>query len=251
MNEQTTTPRARRGAGFYVALALVAGLLGLGAVSCYMGGKLVAPANHPVGAAPASLAAIDITFPAKSGSPIHGWLSIGTPGRGAVLLLHGVRSDCRSMVGRAEFLHKLDYSLLLIDLQAHGESPGQQITVGHLESRDIVAARDFLRQTLPNERVAAIGVSLGAASIALTNGQASFDAVVLESMYPTISEAIEDRLRLRLGAAGTLLAPLLTMQLEPRLGIAMDQLRPIDHIASLGAPLLLTSRDRGSTHADR
>ena len=47
------------------------------------------------------------------------------------------------------------------------------------------------------------------------------------------------RLRLRLGALGALLTPLLTLQLQPRLGIDLDQLRPIDHVASLGAPLLL------------
>jgi len=50
-----------------------------------------------------------------------------------------------------------------------------------------------------------------------------------------------------------LLAPLLTLQLEPRLGISTDQLRPIDHVALLGAPLLLIheQRNKGSTHADQ
>ena len=143
------------------------------------------------------------------------------------------------MVSRAVFLRKLGYTVLLIDLQAHGESSGTRITLGHLESRDVIAARAFLKTHLPRERVAAIGVSLGAAAIALADGKAQFDAVVLESMYPTIAEAVEDRLRLRLGAPGTLLAPLLTLQLRPRLGIDPEQLRPVDHVASLGAPLLL------------
>jgi uncharacterized protein len=241
MQEQSITPRTRGGVSLwrYVALTLIVGALGLGVVSWYMGGKLAASANRPVGPPPASLAVSDVTFPSESGSTIHGWLVTGMPGQGAVLLLHGVRSDRRSMLGRAEFLHDLGYSVLLIDLQAHGESLGQQITLGHLESRDVIAAREFLRKTFPSERVGAIGVSLGAASITLADGKATFDAVVLESMYPTISEAVEDRLRLRLGAAGTLLAPLLTLQLQPRLGIDLDQLRPIDHIASLGTPLLL------------
>jgi len=223
----------------FALLALVVGAVALGSFSWYMGGKLAAPAAREIGGVPDSLVALDVTFPSESGAVIRGWISQGWPGQGAVILLHGVRSDRRAMVSRAEFLHKLGYTVLLIDLQAHGESSGSHITLGYLESRDVIAARNFLKTNLPRERVGAIGVSLGAASIALTDGKAQLDAVVLESMYPTIDEAIEDRLRLRLGAPGTLLAPLLTLQLEPRLGISTDQLRPIDHVALVGAPLLL------------
>jgi uncharacterized protein len=223
----------------YSATACILGLIALGCFSWYMGGKLSESENRTIGAIPESLVAIEVGFPSESGATIHGWISAGLPGRGAVLLLHGVRSDRRSMVSRAVFLRKLGYSVLLIDLQAHGESRGHRITLGHLEAQDVIAARTFLRANLPRERVAAIGVSLGAAAIVLADGKAQFDAVVLESMYPTITEAVEDRLRLRLGAPGTLLAPLLTLQLQPRLGIDVDQLRPIDHVASLGAPLLL------------
>jgi alpha-beta hydrolase superfamily lysophospholipase len=71
----------------------------------------------------------------------------GDAGRGAVLLLHGVRSYRRSMLSRAIFLHDIGYSVLLINLQAHGESAGKRITLGYLESRDVVAAREFLRRT--------------------------------------------------------------------------------------------------------
>jgi fermentation-respiration switch protein FrsA (DUF1100 family) len=223
----------------YTAAACIVGLLALGCLSWYMGGKLSAPANRTIGGVPESLVAIEVSFPSESGATIRGWISAGLPGRGAVLLLHGVRSDRRSMVSRAVFLRKLGYSVMLIDLQAHGESGGERITLGHLEAQDVIAARAYLRANLPRERVAAIGVSLGAAAIVLADGKAQFDAVVLESMYPTITEAVEDRLRLRLGAPGTLLAPLLTLQLQPRLGIDVDQLRPIEHVASLGAPLLL------------
>ena len=166
-------------------------------------------------------------------------MSLGDAGRGAVLLLHGVRSDRRSMLSRAIFLHEIGFSVLLIDLQAHGESAGERITLGYLESRDVVAAREFLRRNLPAERVAVIGVSLGAAAVVLGAAQAEFDAAILESMYPSISEAVADRLRMRFGEVGTWLAPLLTLQLKPRLGIDPDELRPIDRIHSLNAPLLL------------
>ena len=68
-------------------------------------------------------------------------------------------------------------------------------------------------------------------------------------MYPTIDDAVSDRLRIYLGAAGPALAPLLLTQLPLRLGISPAQLRPGVDIAELHAPLLVAagSVDRHTT----
>jgi alpha-beta hydrolase superfamily lysophospholipase len=58
-------------------------------------------------------------------------------------MAHAVRADRRSMLGRAEFLHRAGYSVLLFDAQAHGESPGDRITFGYLEALDAAAAVSF------------------------------------------------------------------------------------------------------------
>ncbi len=214
-------------------------LLGGGAFSWHMGSQLIAPALHPVGAPPPELGASVVTFPSQSGSLIHGWYAAGTPGTGAVLLLHGVGADRSAMTSRALFLHALGYSVLLIDFQAHGESLGRNITAGYLESWDAAAAAGYLHRALPLERVGVIGVSMGAAAVVLAKQPLRLSAVVLESMYPTIEEAIGDRMKLALGRWGPALAPLLLLQLKPRLGVGASQMHPIDRIARLGAPVLL------------
>ncbi len=66
-------------------------------------------------------------------------------------------------------------------------------------------------------------------------------AAVLESMYPTIDQALVDRLQLHLGRFGPLLAPVLRIQLKPRLGITAEQLRPIDRIAKIGTPVFIVA----------
>lgn len=219
------------------------------AVGWYISGELISPVQRRVGPPPADLAAESVTFPSFSGSVIHGWFSPGSAGQGAVLLLHGVRGDRRDMLSRAEFLHRLEYAVLLIDFQAHGESPGQHITFGALESRNVAAALEFLKRRLPTERLGVIGVSQGAASFVLADDRPPVDAVVLESMYPTIAQAVADRLRLHLGPVGPILSPLLLGQLGPRLGIDPKQLRPVDKVGSIGAPVLLVSGtiDRDTT----
>ena len=61
-------------------------------------------------------------------------------GTEVVLLLHGVRGDRGSMLGRAALLQQHGFATLSIDLQAHGETPGASITLGSRESEDVVSA---------------------------------------------------------------------------------------------------------------
>ncbi len=165
------------------------------------------------------------------------------------MLLHGVRADRRSMLGRAEFLHANGYSVLLVDLQAHGESQGERITFGFLESQDARSAVDFLKDRLPGEPVGAIGTSLGGAACLLGSGPLQVDALVLEAVYPDVNQAIRNRLRIRFGRAGAWLAPLLTLQIRPRFGLEPNQLRPIDRIPDVVAPILIVAgeNDRRTT----
>jgi fermentation-respiration switch protein FrsA (DUF1100 family) len=172
---------------------------------------------------------------------VHAWLVRGKPCGGMLLLVHSIRSNRVEMLSRARFLNNHRYGLLLIDLQAHGETPGERITFGVRESEDVQAAVNYLRNAFPRERIGAIGVSLGAAAIVLAKTRLRLDAVVLESLHPTIEEAVENRMRLHVGEAGPLLSPLLLWQLSFRLGIPAAELNPISHIDNLGAPVLLIS----------
>ncbi len=166
-----------------------------------------------------------------------------------VLLLHGVRADRTQMLGRARSLSRLGYAVLLIDLPAHGESSGKRITFGAKEAAGVTAAVAFLRGKLPGERLGIIGVSLGAAATVLADLRPTPNAVVLESMYPTIEEAVAARLVMRLGSLGASLAPVLLWQLPLRTGVSADGLRPIQRLQHLGAPVLVASgtEDRHTT----
>jgi fermentation-respiration switch protein FrsA (DUF1100 family) len=153
--------------------------------------------------------------------------------------MHGVRANRLSEIERARLFREAGYDVLLFDFQAHGESPGEHITFGALESRDADAALRFLRARFPGRPLAAIGTSLGGAALALAPHPLPLDALVLESVYPTIDEAVADRLAIRFGPLGPPLAPLLLLQIEPRLGVPKSALRPIDHLADAGCPLFL------------
>jgi len=221
----------------FIGLAVVA----LGAVLAAAAGEMLTrPARAQVPVVPPGLRAHDVTIPVPGGT-IAGWLAAGETGKGAVLLLHGVRSSRLQMVGRAKFLQAAGYTALLIDLPAHGESTGDRITFGVTESSAIRATLDYLQQSAPGERVAVVGVSLGAASLILGGAVPMPAAVVVESMYPTIREAVANRLEMHLGPPGRLLTGPLLWQLPLRLGLTESELRPIGRISSLAVPIAVAS----------
>ncbi|WP_266158058.1 alpha/beta hydrolase [Dyella silvatica] len=204
---------------------------------------LIHPAQRAIGAPPDDLPIQPVIFASNSGSLIHGWFMAGTAGHGAVLLLHGVRANRLSMLDRARLLRTAGYSVLLIDFQASGESQGQAISFGYRESQDAQAAVEQLRRLAPHERIGIIATSMGAAAVLLAEPAIKVDAMVLEQVYPTIEQALNDRLALHAGAMGRWLAPALLATLRPHLGISAAELRPIDKIPYITAPKLLIAGD--------
>ena len=88
-----------------LALAALFGFVACIATMLWVGSALTAPANRPVGSPPPELGASAVAIPVGS-SFVKGWFAQGELGAGAVLLLHGVRSDRHQMLDRARFLRE-------------------------------------------------------------------------------------------------------------------------------------------------
>jgi alpha-beta hydrolase superfamily lysophospholipase len=214
-----------------------------------LGGALAWPARGRVGPLPEGLDGREVEFASGSGATLRGWLVPGREGAGAVVLMHGVRGSRLQMLSRARFLAAAGYAVLLFDFQSHGESGGEAITFGPLESMDARAAVEFVRAAAPGERVGVVGMSLGGAAAALAEPPLDAEALVLEMVYPTIEQAVEDRLAMRLGRWATVFSPLLTAQLRPRLGVGAEALRPVERVGAMASPKLFVAgtEDRHTT----
>lgn len=223
-------------------------LLGLGAVLA-AGSYLIAPNHGAVGNLPGDLVGDTVFISSASGATLRGWFVPGVWHDRAIVLLHSLHGSRQNMLERARFLHRAGYTVLLIDLQAHGESQGEAITFGYLERFDAIAAVTFVRQRLPQVRVGVIGTSLGGAAAVLAGEHLQADALVIESVYPTLQQAVGNRLAMRLGSWAALFTPVLTLQVQPRLGFSADDLQPINAIRHLQTPLLLIAgaADRHTT----
>jgi len=208
----------------------------------FVGGRLVAPANRTV-ELPDDFAVLDFRVESQSGSTIAGWKVSSEFGDPVVILLHPIRGNRTLMLGRARLFHENGFSIVMIDLQAHGESPGENITLGHREKHDVEAAVKYTRANFPKSKIGVVGSSLGGAS-ALLASPLNVDAMVLESVYPTISHAVYDRVEMRLGAVKYLVAPVLLAQLPIRLGISSSDLRPIDFVGKVDCPVMVLAGDQ-------
>ena len=211
-------------------------------VSWSVASQLVASKPARIGKPPADFLAVSISLDSDSGETIAGWHCRAEHSKGVILLLHGIRESRLRMLNRARFLHHHDYSVVMIDFQSHGESTGDAITMGALEKHDVLASIDFATHAHPNEKIAVLGVSLGGAATLLANPK-NVDAIILESVFPTIRDAVHNRVNARLGIASYLPAEILLFQLHTRLEIDAEEIRPIDALSRISCPVFIMSGD--------
>ena len=169
-----------------------------------------------------------------------------------IVLMHGVRANRSTLFNRARFLHHLGYSVFLFDFQAHGESPGTIITFGNLESQNAHSVIDYVKKRMQGTRIGVIAISMGGAAALVGKSPIDVDALVLESVYPDIEIAIQNRIHRFLGPTARLLTPLFMNRLQRKLQLTKEDLSPIQKIPLLHCPVLIMSglADPHTTEAD-
>ncbi len=136
--------RIRRRLAFLCGLLLVMFCV----VVWEVGSSLIAPANRIVGSPPGDLNVVTTSIASESGSSLATWYIPAANSQATVILLHPIRGDRRSMLGRAKLFHESGYAVVMVDFQAHGESPGDHITVGYLERYDVRAAVNYAQKPI-------------------------------------------------------------------------------------------------------
>lgn len=223
-------------------IVLGIGIVAFGAVSAYFARQFTNPKPKPVGdfaefLPPTTQA---VRFTATDGVSLAGWFTPNTNNEKAVILLHGNGSTRRQVLARAGLLHRAGYAVLLYDARGHGESGGELVSVGKHETRDLLGALAFVRAHGARE-IGLIGVSQGGATIALAGASLGGDIrwVVLESVYPTLRDAIDRRFRRMFGIPAWLGGMLMVRIAEWRLGLAIDDIAPIESIGQLPCPVFI------------
>lgn len=180
--------RLKRAAPFLTVLLLVtiAYLIALFASGLVMGPqdawkKAFAPARR-FGLSPQT-----VSFQSADGILLKAWWerswSVTVP-KGTVILVHGSQSNKTGMSYIAARLLPQGFSVLILDLRAHGESGGEYSTFGYKEALDVEAAVRWVRTHASGDRIALLGYSSGAvASLLAASRTPGLAAVIADSAY--------------------------------------------------------------------
>lgn len=205
--------------------------------------------HHSDPVAPADLALEDLRFtvgPDVPPSPVRdvelaAWTLHTVHGAPAVVLVHGFKTSREEMIPWARFLHDAGYNVLLLDTRGAGKSGGSTVGLGATEPHDISQAVTVARQQFGTDKVAVLGISLGAgAAILAAADDPEISAVVADSAWTDQDFQLS---RLSFVPVGPLLVPLLPYGVgivNLFVGADVTQARPLDAIARISPrPILL------------
>jgi alpha-beta hydrolase superfamily lysophospholipase len=172
----------------------------------------------------------DVSFRSPDGLLLRGFY-VPSKNGAVVVLGHGLAANRMRFFPDVEMLSRHGYGALFFDWRAHGESEGDVSTWSDREQGDLRAAIDFVsaRPDVTGGRVAALGFSIGASTVAV---EAAADprvrAVILEAVWTSFEEEIYDKMNRR--GPLSLWPALATVR---HFGVDARNIRPIDHVAAI------------------
>jgi alpha-beta hydrolase superfamily lysophospholipase len=127
----------------------------------------------------------DLTLTTADGLDLTAWyVPAPEPGAPSILLTHGLLASKWGMLRLMPWLHNAGYNVMLFDFRGHGGSDPRPTTIGPEEVLDVQAALDWLEAEGVGDRVAGLGMSLGAAALVNTALQDDrLDALILDSLF--------------------------------------------------------------------
>jgi dipeptidyl aminopeptidase/acylaminoacyl peptidase len=175
----------------------------------------------------------EITLTTTDGLKLSGWYVPG-PKPNAIVLVHGIHANRKAVMPEATILAEAGYHLLMFDLRGHGQSEGEIVTYGYLEALDVQAAVDYLVALPGVEQIGALGTSLGGAAVArAAAADPRIKAVVIESSYSSMPDAIEDAFEDLSIFPQWPFAPLIVTLAERRVGLQINEVNSARDLATL------------------
>ncbi len=158
--------------------------------------------------------------------------------RGTVILFHG-HGSCRSAVLKEAYgFLNFGYNVFMIDFRAHGDSEGEQATVGIKEADDVRTAYQYVKDQTHQEPIL-WGISLGAATITRAIAQYNLhpQKVILEMPFGSLYDGVKGFMRIKHLPQG--LAPFITFWGGTLNGVWAFGHKPSEFAKQITCPVLL------------
>lgn len=116
------------------------------------------------------------------------------------LIIHGYRSDHTHMGNYIRNYYDAGYQVLSPDLRACGNSEGNYVGMGYLDKDDMQLWIQWILKQDPQAKIILHGVSMGGATVMMTSGDPTPDAVVAfveDCGYTSVDDIFKSELKLR------------------------------------------------------
>jgi fermentation-respiration switch protein FrsA (DUF1100 family) len=190
----------------------------------------------------------EVAFESSDGVSLKGWYLGGGDHGVSLACGHGLFRSRREVLERSVTLRKAGFNVLLFDSRRHGESGGERVTLGYEERLDYQGAIAYLQERQPEDRIALLGVSMGAAAALLAASENSVvEAVVADSSFLSLDHTVTHHLKLFWGLPRFPLGDELLFFIERKGGFRREGLNVEVAVQKIGSrPLLFVagSEDR-------
>ena len=136
----------------------------------------------------------NIILETSDGKKLKGWLIYSEKSKGIIVCLHGYPANKSDILPVVEFLYP-DFSLLLFDFRAHGESEGKVCYFGLKEFLDVKSGIDFIRSNIETKDlpIGIWGYSFGGAvGIISASKYGDIKCVVSDSAFANFPDMVKN-----------------------------------------------------------
>ena len=190
----------------------------------------------------------DVAFESTDGVTLKGWYLGGGDHGVSLACGHGLFRSRREVLERSVALRKAGFNVLLFDLRRHGDSGGERVTLGYEERLDYQGAIAYLQNRQPEDRIALLGVSMGAAAALLAASENRVvETVIADSSFLSLDHTVTHHLKLFWGLPRFPLGDELLFFIERKGGFRREALNVEVAVQKIGSrPLLFVagSEDR-------
>src|SRR5918998_4517614 len=161
--------------------------------------RLSAPVRQSVERTPADVGLDyrEVVVRSSDGLSLSAWWVDKAGSSRAAVLAHGWAGDKSELhvVETALVYHQAGFSVLMLDLRAHGGSEGERVTLGYQEVRDVRGALSWLEERgFSPQEVVLHGWSMGGAAVVQAAPGTDVAAVVEEAAYADLPPLLREQL---------------------------------------------------------
>ena len=161
------------------------------------------------------------------------------------ILVHGYGRDGTFAYDYADEYLKRGWNVLVPDLRAAGESQGEFITMGALESRDVFDWSEKILTKQPDAKIILHGVSMGAATVMMTAALApkNLCAVVEDCGYTSAYDMFTAQLNKIFGLPEYPVMPCANNVCKIKTSVKISDAAPLEVVDKITVPILFIHGD--------